>query len=633
MNQYNYQQEMLQNRHPEYYKDLIERKPYEFQSGDTKPIAFYLPQFYSFPENDEWWGKGFTEWTNVTKAMPQFEGHYQPHLAGELGYYNLMTDGIMERQIELSKMYGIYGFCFHFYMFDNRKRLLEKPLNKFLDNPDLDMPFCLCFANENWTRRWDGLENDVLMAQTYSNTFEIDLAEEMLVYLQDKRYIKIDGKPLVIIYRIDILPSPTEFSNRFRGECHKLGIGEIYLCSVLSFGIGNAINYGFDDNIEFPLHGINNLSVTEKVNIFDENFNGKVFSYPNVVKSELNKDIDFPRFRGIMPSWDNEARKPNEGHIIHGSTPELYKIWLQNLCYKTINERPESKRFVFINAWNEWAEGSHLEPDRRYGYAYLEATYQAVTNQKNEVNTYAFDFENLDSQEVNKIDFGLATKRIKYFIQLFIENENGFSEESSIKFPILENNEIQKFEFDLKNNKNIKSLRLDPLNDSCVIEIEKLYLLQKDGKEIDLISLISSNVSSIQDKNYFFETFDPQIYVENLGLEVLKFSDKLYVELKYNHISKDAVHMCVSQITTDKDYKIAILEKEKVVLQESLSNMVEKASSLEKEKVVLQESLSNMEEKASNLENELIAIYISKSWKITRPLRNIIRKIRNLKKR
>jgi O-antigen biosynthesis protein len=412
LNQYNYQQEMLHNKHPEYYQDFIERQPYEFQSGDTKPIAFYLPQFYSFPENDEWWGKGFTEWTNVTKAMPRFEGHYQPHLAGELGYYNLMTDGIMERQIELAKMYGIYGFCFHFYMFDNRKRLLEKPLNKFLDNPDLDMPFCLCYANENWTRRWDGMENDILMAQTYSNTFEVDLAEEMLVYLQDKRYIKIDGKPLVIIYRIDILPSPTEFSNRFRGECHKLGIGEIYLCSVLSFGIGNAINYGFDDNIEFPLHGINNLSVTEKVNIFDENFNGKVFSYPNVVKSELDKDIDFPRFRGIMPSWDNEARKPNEGHIIHGSTPELYKIWLQNLCYKTINERPESKRFVFINAWNEWAEGSHLEPDRRYGYAYLEATYQAVTNQKNEVNTNAFDFENLDSQEVNKIDYLTVKKRI-----------------------------------------------------------------------------------------------------------------------------------------------------------------------------------------------------------------------------
>ena len=607
MNQYNYQQEMLQNKHPKYYQEIIEREPYEFQIGDTKPIAFYLPQFYSFPENDEWWGKGFTEWTNVTKSMPRFEGHYQPHLAGELGYYNLMTDGIMKRQIELAKMYGIYGFCFHFYMFDNRKRLLEKPLNKFLDNPDLDMPFCLCYANENWTRRWDGLENDVLMAQTYSNSFEIDLAEEMLVYLQDKRYIKIDGKPLVIIYRIDILPNPIEFSNRFREECRKLGIGEIYLCSVLSFDIENAIDYGFDDNIEFPIHGINNLSVREEIDIFDENFNGEVFSYPNVVKSELKKDITFPRFRGIMPSWDNEARKPNEGHIIHGSTPELYKLWLQKICYKTKNERPEAKRFVFINAWNEWAEGAHLEPDRRYGYAYLEATYQAVKNQKNEVNTNAFDFENLDSQEVNKIDFGLATRRIKYFIQLFIENVKGISVENSLKLQVLENTEIQKFEFDLKDKKGIKSLKLVPLNDSCVIEIEKLYLLQKDGKEIDLVTLISSNVCSCHDKSYFFETFEPQIYFENLNIELLKFCDKLYIELKYNHISKDAVHVCANQIGKDKEYKISLLENEKSGLQESLSNMEKKALSLEK---------------------ELISIYSSKSWKITAPLRNILKIIK-----
>ena len=221
------------------------------------------------------------------------------------------------------------------------------------------------------------------------------------------------------------------------------------------------------------------------------------------------------------------------------------------------------------------------------------------------INFYIQEIENRKKKELRVKDFYVN------FIQLFIENENGFSEESSIKFPILENNQIQKFEFDLKNDKDIKSLRLDPLNDSCVIEIEKLCLLQKDGKEIDLVSLISSNICSIQDKNYFFETFDSQIYFENLDLEVLKFSDKLYIELKYNHVSKDAVHVCVNQIITDKNYKISLLEKEKIGLEESLSNM---------------------EEKVLSVENELISIYTSKSWKITRPLRNIIRKIKNLKK-
>lgn len=210
-------------------------------------------------------------------------------------------------------------------------------------------------------------------------------------------------------------------------------------------------------------------------------------------------------------------------------------------------------------------------------------------------------FINLDDKDI--------ISNFNYFIQFFMEEENGFSEENSIKYSVKQNNEIQKFEFDLKNFKDIKSLRLDPLNDSCVIEIEKLYLLQKNGEEIDLVSLISSNACSSHGKSYFFETFDPQIYFENLDVEILKFSDKLYLELKYVHMSKNAVHVCLNQIKTDKNYEISLLQKEN-------SN--------------LQESLISSENKVSNLESELIEIYTSKSWKITRPLRNIVR---NLKKR
>ncbi len=398
MNQYDYQKELLQNRHPKYYQELIERKPYEFKAGEVKPIAYYLPQFHAFPENDEWWGKGFTEWTNVTKAMPQFEGHYQPHLAGELGYYNLMTDGVMERQIELAKMYGVYGFCFHFYMFDNRKRLLERPLNKFLANPDLDMPFCLCYANENWTRRWDGSEQDVLMAQTYGDSSAIDLVSELLPYLLDSRYIKIDGKPIVQIYRANIIPNLEQFIKQLRQEFINAGVGEVYLVSCITFGVGDARKFGFDDNVEFPPHIIEHNILTEKVNLFNNDYQGIIYSYPSVVRREISNEpiLNFSRMYCVLPSWDNEARKPEKGLTLAGSNPILYKYWLQSACNKTIADRPESQRFVFVNAWNEWAEGAHLEPDRRYGYAYLEATYLAVSNQLKNINYNEVDFVETD---------------------------------------------------------------------------------------------------------------------------------------------------------------------------------------------------------------------------------------------
>jgi len=399
-----YLEEMLSKRHPKYYKKLIERKPYKFKVGEVRPIAFYLPQFYPFPENDEWWGKGFTEWTNVSKAKPQFEGHYQPHLPGELGYYNLLTEGVIERQIELAKMYAVYGFCFHFYLFDNRKRLLEKPIDKFLSNKSLDMPFCLCYANENWTKNWDGLDNDVLLKQSYSDNFEAGLAAEMSKYLLDSRYILVDGKPLIMIYRINILPDLDQFTTLFREACRTLGIGEVYLCSVQYWDVANdAKEFGFDDNIEFPLMQTEHLPVNDCITKFNDSFSGGVFSYPHIVKTEIEKDIDFLRLRGVMPSWDNDSRKPGIGHSLHGSTPELYQVWLQTICNKTIEERKESQRFVFVNAWNEWAEGAHLEPDRRYGYAYLEATYQAIINQTIIPDISHIDFIDLNCQQLNSI--------------------------------------------------------------------------------------------------------------------------------------------------------------------------------------------------------------------------------------
>jgi len=556
MNQYDYQKELLQNRHPKYYQELIERKPYEFKAGEVKPIAYYLPQFHAFPENDEWWGKGFTEWTNVTKAMPQFEGHYQPHLAGELGYYDLMTDGVMERQIELAKMYGVYGFCFHFYMFDNRKRLLERPLNKFLANPNLDMPFCLCYANENWTRRWDGMENDVLMAQTYSDTFEADLANEMLTCLQDKRYITVDGKPLVIIYRINILPNPTEFASKFREECRKLGIGEIYLSSVLVGGVNDARGFGFDENIEFPLHQTAHFPIVEKVNIFSDDFSGHVFSYPHIVKTELDKQIAFPRLRGVMPSWDNEARKPSSGHSFHGSIPELYQAWLQGICQKTITERTESQRFVFINAWNEWAEGAHLEPDRRYGYAYLEATYQAVKNQHIAPNIDELDFNNLNSQQISIDD--VAKYPENSHMQLFYYQHDEINV-PDVRIEYFAGATQNKFSFTLDNISDLTHIRIDLTNFPVVANLEYVKLILADGVE-HLLSPCYSNANLIEGNSYTYLHDDPinVYYLANLALEVQKIVVEIAVDLQ--PIKRSESLAVANQITAKQNEKIIQLE-------------------------------------------------------------------------
>ncbi len=600
MNQYDYQKELLQNRHPKYYQELIERKPYEFKAGDVKPIAYYLPQFHAFPENDEWWGKGFTEWTNVTKAMPQFEGHYQPHLAGELGYYDLMTDGVMERQIELANMYGVYGFCFHFYMFDNRERLLERPLNKFLANPNLDMPFCLCYANENWTRRWDGMENDILMGQTYSDTFEEDLAYEMLTCLQDKRYITIDGKPLVIIYRINILPNPTKFASKFREECRKFGIGEIYLSSVLFGGVNDARDFGFDDNVEFPLHQTSHLPVLDKLDVFSDSFNGKAFSYPHIVKTELEKQIPFSRFRGVMPSWDNEARKPCSGHVFHGSTPELYQAWLQGVCNKTITGRAESQRFVFINAWNEWAEGAHLEPDRRYGYAYLEATYQAIINQHILPNIEGLDFEDLNSQQISVDNLSKYPENAHMQLFYYQHDEINVPDVRTLYFVDATQN---KFSFTLDNISDLTHIRIDLTNFPVVANLECVKLKLADGAE-HLLQHCYNNANFVDGNIYTFLHDDPIIVYYIASLDILP--QKLVVEIAVDlqPIKRSEAMSLANQITTKQNNQL-------YQNQQNISH--------------LSNELSNTQNELSNTQNELVNVYNSKSWKITSPLRGVIR--------
>jgi len=351
-----------------------------------RPIAIYLPQFHPIKENDEWWEKGFTEWTKATKSQPRFKEHYQPHLPADLGFYDLRLSESREEQVKLAKEYGIEGFCYYHYWF-NGKRVLERPLNDVLQMGKPDFPFCICWANENWTRRWDGMDQEVLLKQEYS--FEDD--KEHINYLckdvfSDNRYIRIDNKPLFIIYRPHLFPDIKKTVEIWRDEARKNGTGELYLAYMQSFGqTTTPSSLGFDAAIEFqpdfscfPQHRGKGLldKILAKLNLMESPLaiKRKAFRYNEVAENMMKKpSVDYKLFPGIFPMWDNSARRETGATIVHESTPKLYGNWLKFVLNKF---KPYSKEenLVFINAWNEWAEGNHLEPCRKWGRAYLEET-------------------------------------------------------------------------------------------------------------------------------------------------------------------------------------------------------------------------------------------------------------------
>lgn len=347
-------------------------------SGDcaeVRVVAFYLPQFHPIPENDSWWGKGFTEWTNVTKAQPLFEGHYQPHLPADLGFYDLRLREVRREQIALAKSYGIDGFCYHYYWFSG-KRLLERPLEDMLADRDGDMPFCLCWANENWTRRWDAAEHKVLIAQRYLPEDDLAFIEDISRYLRDPRYIRVDGAALIVVYRPQQLPDSLRITTVWRDYCRKAGIGEIHLCAAMTHGNGD-FPLGFDSAVDFPPHNLSIQSSGASYNFFRP-FSGVVLDFIDVAKAFLARPALAPlHYRTVFPSWDNTARVGARAVIVANTCPDNYERWLAQSIRLAQDELPESHRLVFVNAWNEWAEGCHLEPDRRYGHAFLEATRTA----------------------------------------------------------------------------------------------------------------------------------------------------------------------------------------------------------------------------------------------------------------
>ncbi|MEL4891293.1 glycoside hydrolase family 99-like domain-containing protein [Xanthomonas protegens] len=342
-------------------------------------VAFYLPQFHPIPENDAWWGTGFTEWRNVTRALPQFEGHVQPRLPADLGFYDLRNPHSMRQQVALAKQYGIGAFCFYFYWFGG-KTLLETPLRQWLDDPTLELPFCLCWANEQWSRRWDGRGDDVLMAQAHSAQDDLDFIAHVADYLRDPRCLRVDGRPMLLVYRPHLLPDPQATATRWRDWCREHGIGELHLAYVQGFERPDPRDIGFDAAVEFPPNMSNPRSLAADQHLLNPDYSGAVLDWRALATEIAARPLpDYLLYPGVNPGWDNEARRPGAGRVYLHASPRGYEDWLRTTIHTRLQGRRAEQRLVFVNAWNEWAEGAVLEPDARLGHAYLDATRRALT--------------------------------------------------------------------------------------------------------------------------------------------------------------------------------------------------------------------------------------------------------------
>jgi lipopolysaccharide biosynthesis protein len=360
----------------------------------TSCIAFYLPQYHPIPENDYWWGKGFTEWRNVTQAKPLFRGHFQPHLPADLGYYDLRVAEVREQQANLARQYGISGFCYYHYWFSG-KQLLERPTMDMLKSGKPDFPFCLCWANENWTRRWDGRDDEVLIEARYSESDDVDHFSSLLPFFRDSRYICIEQKPIFLVYRASELPNPLLTTQTWRDLAIANGLPGLYLIKVESSPVERSrvpMADGFDSALDFqpdwsvlthPKKPSIFSRVSDKLRLptYDVFRNNRIFSYSDAVNTILSRPhVAYPRYPCVTPSWDNSARRRNGGAtILHNSTPSFYAYWLKNILSDSDLFSRLPQPIVFINAWNEWAEGSHLEPDAKWGHQYLEKTREEFT--------------------------------------------------------------------------------------------------------------------------------------------------------------------------------------------------------------------------------------------------------------
>lgn len=363
----------------------------------TKPrlIAFYLPQYHPIPENDEWWGKGFTEWTNVAKAKPLFKGHYQPHLPADLGFYDLRVPEVREQQAELAREAGIEGFCYWHYWFAG-KQLLERPFNEVLSSGKPDFPFCLGWANESWTGVWHGAPDRILIEQTYPGVDDHRAHfETLLPAFRDKRYIRMDDKPILVVFRPGQIPETQSTVALWKEMAIKAGLPGIYFVAIA--GTVDAAEHftslGYDAVTVAPSGYIppedHNLMLRLLIRLFGKDRVVKTYQKllnkpyrindysENNKNSVIEEETSFEYFPAIGPGWDNTPRAGLNGYVVVNNTPEKFK----SLAMKAINrvhKYPPQHKIVFIKSWNEWAEGNYLEPDRIFGHSFLSVLREVI---------------------------------------------------------------------------------------------------------------------------------------------------------------------------------------------------------------------------------------------------------------
>lgn len=361
----------------------------EKQDRPIRVIAFYLPQYHPIPENDRWWGKGFTEWTNVGKARPLFKGHYQPRVPADLGYYDLRLPQIRIEQAQMAKKYGVEGFCYWHYWFGNGRRLLERPFKEVLESGQPDFPFCLGWANESWQDKQFSKEGThrVLMEQLYpGETDYINHFHTVLPAFKDSRYIRVDDKPIFMIYKPFDLPNAKEFIELWQKLARENGLKGIHFIAH----IGNEKDiqlmkeWGFDAVNIIRLFSFfqKDLSLFEKVKtkllriVFKR---GRIVDYERAAKFFTNAcDRETDVYPTIIPNWDHSPRSYTRGHILINSTPQKFKKHILQ-TFANVTHKEYDKRIVFLKSWNEWGEGNYMEPDLKFGLSYLEALKEALT--------------------------------------------------------------------------------------------------------------------------------------------------------------------------------------------------------------------------------------------------------------
>ena len=350
-------------------------------------MAFYLPQFHAIPENDAFWGKGFTEWRQLARGTPRFPGHYQPRTPRDLGFYDLGDVESLRDQAELAQAAGVGAFAFYYYWF-NQKRVLEKPLDILLKS-DVEMPFLIIWANENWTRTWDGSESQLLLKQDYNFQDENALLKDLARHFTDPRYVKLRGRPLFVIYNPSNIPDAVETLKRWRDTFRRDLDVDPVIFMAQTFGTRDPAFFGLDGAVEFPPHKLaDKLSGREMTDAYSKDFSGQVVAYDDFVDTSLSEaDSDFPLVKTVVPSWDNDARRPNRAFTLEASTPAKYERWLQALIVRALARPILDTPIVAINAWNEWAEGAYLEPDVHFGAGYLNATARACVSAMDEFSS------------------------------------------------------------------------------------------------------------------------------------------------------------------------------------------------------------------------------------------------------